>query len=219
MRLCIPRVRTWRLILRSLVLALGVLAGTALLAGIFAGAIYQHTDSFEVRSLPPVDVIVCLAGGRGRYPFAAQIWARYQDRAQVDPQVRLPFLYFAGVGKSSNWSSLSRQLLDHDQLIDIPPMLRILEKDSPNTIENARWFRRYALERSWHSALLITSSYHMRRAELVFRRELMGLNLELLTLTVNQAPFNQEQWRKDLYGWQITLREYVKWAYYQRVGW
>ena len=73
----IPIPKRWRLRRagRSLALiALGMALGSLLLAYLSAGEIYEYQDSVDGVHLPPVDAIVCLAGGRGRIAAAGDIW-------------------------------------------------------------------------------------------------------------------------------------------------
>jgi uncharacterized SAM-binding protein YcdF (DUF218 family) len=200
-------------------LALGFLLGALMLAFVLAGDIYDYKDTAG-DALPPVDAIVCLAGGRGRILAAGELWYRYLDQvleSQVDiSESPVPVLYFSGLGHQANWSlfthQLSRRVLQVVQPEDV-----IIENESENTDENAKWLLRIAQERHWKRIVLLTSSYHMKRASFILAEVLKSgkMPLQVDTLSVTQEPFSSKQWRSGLWGVRVTLQEYLKWIYYR----
>src|SRR3954468_24192617 len=72
--------KRWAVFLGSLLLgmALGILS----LAFVLAGDIYEYQDTVDGVHLPPVDAVICLAGGRGRIQAAGDIWYRYWELTQ-----------------------------------------------------------------------------------------------------------------------------------------
>jgi len=203
-----------------------------------AGAIYEYSDTVPQGEgpLPEVDVIVCLAGARGRIGAAAGLWYRYWGERggrharlgqtpgnsdEVPPARRVPVLYFAGLGPTAGWSVVEPQLggevraaLDREQVV--------LETESGNTEENARWLAHYMRDRGWRRILLVTSSYHMKRARLIFSdvlsKKLAGSGgVRIETYSVAQEPFVPGRWAEDLYAARVTLVEYFKWVYYRAV--
>ena len=215
-------------------MALGVLG----LAYILAGEIYEYQDTVDGVHLPPVDAIVCLAGGRGRIAGAGDIWYRYRELAgssagKSGPVATAaaygayPVLYVSGMGPQSNWKGFSRQLRTGVRDV-IRPENVVLETESFNTDANARWLARYARQHGWSRILLITSPYHMRRARHIFDRILAGpvapgssdklateRPIQLETLSVFQEPFEPGEWRHNLHGIRVTMSEYLKWVYYR----
>lgn len=203
---------------RSFLASLGLFTfglgiGTFLLAFLLAGDIYDYEDSIDLDDLPRVDAIVCLGGGRGRIAAAGEIWQRYRVKRG---QAKAPILYFSGMGKQTNWSLLGKQI--EAKIVDeIPTQLVVIEKESFNTIANAHWLIQYARIHHWKKILLLTSSYHMRRAVLIFEEVLRisDYPLEIETLSVVQEPFQSRKWKGDLNGVRVTLLEYAKWVYYR----
>jgi len=194
----------------SLLGALG--CGVLLLAFVLAGEIYDYQDSVDGVHLPPIDAVVCLAGGRGRIAGAGDIWYRYYE-AGLKPT---PVLYLSGMGPQSTWSVLTGQLrrgvrdvIQHENVV--------LETESFNTDANARWLLRYAKERGWRRILLITSPYHMKRAHYIFERlsEAGGIPIEIQTLSIFQEPFEPGEWHSNLHGIRVTVTEYLKWIHYR----
>ncbi len=203
-------------------LVFGVVLGILTLSYFTAGSIYEFEDSVDLdQPLPDVDAIVCLAGGRGRIQLASDIWNRYRQERQ-DRQA--PVLYLSGMGKHSNWDILSVQIrpdvLKYLQFRDV-----VIETESLNTDENAEVLKQFAVERKWYRFLLITSSYHMKRARYIMVRTLKTgrskseqAKLEIETLSVHQEPFTARDWRSSLHGIRVTLVEYLKWVVF-RIFW
>lgn len=198
-------------------LVLGILIGSLVLSLILAGEIYEYQDSVDGVHLPPVDAIVCLAGGRGRISAAGDLWYRYWEIGQKqNPPVAPPILYMSGMGPQSNWNVLLRQLRAGVRQV-IRPENVILETESQNTETNALWLARVAEKKGWSRILLVTSAYHMRRAALIFDRILRstGKPIEIQTLSAFQEPFEPGEWRQSLHGIHVTVIEYIKWVYYK----
>jgi uncharacterized SAM-binding protein YcdF (DUF218 family) len=202
------------------ILAIGLAFCALMGVLIIAGEIYDYQDSVDGTHLPDVDAIVCLAGGRGRIAAAGDLWYRYWELAhEVNPRVsKVPTLYFSGLGRQASWPVLSRQLR-RGVLQVIQPQNVIIENESSNTDTNARWLAHYARQRHWRKILLLTSSYHMRRARFIFDHVLRIQEnpIDVETISVYQEPFAPEEWRTDLNGVRVTLVEYVKWVYYNSV--
>jgi uncharacterized SAM-binding protein YcdF (DUF218 family) len=197
----------------------GFTLGFLILAYLMAGDIYDYEDTVDITNLPRVDAIVCLGGGRGRITAAGDLWYRYWERArQVHSSIKVPKLYFSGMGRQVNWSLLSKQLkkpvLQQIRLDDV-----VIEKESSNTDANARWLADFAQERHWKKIVLLTSSYHMKRANFMFDHVLKTSEnpIDVETYSVSQEPFALHQWRSDPNGIRVTLMEYLKWVYYRTI--
>ncbi len=232
-------------VLGFLLVAFGMLVGILCLGFVSAGDLYDFQDSFESRNfasgnpgvlsspgqptaygqrLPELDVIICLAGGRGRIAAAAELWFRY-FRARVDhqkksgPPPKVPYLYLSGVGPRSEWSTLHKTLREEirNKLTD---EYVILEKESGNTVENALFFLDEARPRKWNQFLVVTSSYHMRRSHFIFEKILdhprsgLASNV-ILTRALHQEPFTKKKWKTDVNSIYVTLYEYLKWVYFK----
>ena len=81
-------------------LTAGITLGIFSLAFLLAADIYEYDDTVDPDTLPQVDAIVCLGGGRGRISAAADLWYRYwlKDHERSVGQ-KIPLLYFAGMGR------------------------------------------------------------------------------------------------------------------------
>lgn len=204
--------KTVRFLLAPGLLLAGSFLGVLLLAFVLAGEIYEYQDTVDGVHLPPIDAVVCLAGGRGRIAGAGDIWYRYVD-AGLRP---VPILYVSGMGPQSTWAVFNDQLRRGVRDV-IRPENVVLETESFNTDANARWLLRYAKERNWRRILLITSPYHMKRAKFIFEKQSASSvqDLEIQTLSIFQEPFEPGEWRSNLHGIRVTVTEYLKWIYYR----
>jgi len=196
-------------------------AGVALITAYYlAGEIYDYQDTVDGVHLPPVDAIVCLAGGRGRIAAAGDLWYRYLELSKKSsPSIqKVPVLYLSGTGRQVTWNLLLKQFRRGvAQSIQLENVM--IEKESLNTDENARWLAYFAKEYHWKRVLLLTSSYHMKRARFIFDRVLrkLGTPIEVETLSVYQEPFAADEWRSGPNGIRVTFVEYLKWLYYRTV--
>jgi uncharacterized SAM-binding protein YcdF (DUF218 family) len=206
------------------VLVSGMVLGALAFAYVFAGEIYDYQDTVDGVHLPPVDAVVCLAGGKGRIVASGDIWYRYWEQGKRyletknpdQPAPVTPVLYISGMGPQSTWNVFARQLR-RGVLEVIRPENVVLETESSNTEANAQWLAKYAQSRGWQNVLLVTSSYHMRRARMIFEHVLKEKNPELkvATLSIFQEPFEPGEWRAGLHGIRVTVTEYIKWIYYR----
>jgi uncharacterized SAM-binding protein YcdF (DUF218 family) len=194
-------------------------AGVSLVTAYYlAGEIYDYQDSVDGVHLPQVDAIVCLAGGRGRIAAAGDLWYRYLEQSKKSPSAvaKVPVLYLSGTGRQMTWALLLKQFRSGISQSILPSSV-IIENESSNTDENARWLIHYARERGWKRIILLTSSYHMKRARYIFDQVLKNKEnpIEVETLSVYQEPFTPDEWRTGPNGIRVTLLEYMKWVYYR----
>jgi uncharacterized SAM-binding protein YcdF (DUF218 family) len=180
-----------------------------------ASDLYHYQDTIDGVHLPETDVIVCLAGGKGRIASAGDLWLRYQQEVELKILKGLPMLFFSGVGSGQTWSTVSKQM--RRGVVNLIKADHIhLEDQSLNTEENAKYFIDEAKKKNYRRMVLLTSSYHMKRAKRIFevlaRKE--KLPLEIQTYTLTQDPYNAEDWTESLQGIHVTTVEFMKWLYY-----
>ena len=195
----------------------GLICTVILLSYLGAGDVYDFQDTVDGVHLPPVDAIVCLAGGRGRVSAAADIWYRYAESSpEKGGRSPLPILYLSGMGHQTHWGGVSK-MVRRGVLQKLRSENVIIEKESSNTDTNARWLVFHAKRHGWKRVLLMTSSYHMKRAKFILEQVLKneGQDIQVDTLSVYQEPFAPDEWRTDVNGIRVTLLEYFKWLYYR----
>lgn len=186
-----------------------------------AGNLYDYQDSIDGVHLPKVDAIVCLAGGRGRIAGAGDLWYRYWEMSRTSAEGgvgtdQVPILYIAGMGPKANWNVVLSQLRSGVRGV-IQPENVVIENESFNTQANAQWFVRSVARMKLKRVILVTSPYHMRRAQLIFEKLLSVSEdpVKIDTLSIFQEPFDPDEWMTSLHGVHVTLVEYLKWLYYR----
>lgn len=169
---------------------------------------YRYSDTLVLSKLPRVDVIVVLAGARGRITGAVDLWMRYRDAENFGQVESKPILYVAGTGRSFNWKEFLEHVRSGERAV-IKNQDVYLEAESTNTVGNAKNFFAIAREKRWRKFILMTSPYHMRRAQILFERYNTD-NLDFWTFTVTQDPYHENEWMSTLSGVRLTWLEYLK---------
>ncbi|MFZ5597639.1 MAG: YdcF family protein [Bacillota bacterium] len=90
----------------------------------------------------------------------------------------------------------------------VPRDAVILEGESRSTYENAACVKRIIQERNIKSFILVTSSYHTRRAKYVFKRVFEDTGVNFITVAAPDPVFDPENWWKTHEGQQKVLTEY-----------
>lgn len=175
-----------------------------LIAGIrvFGDNLYDYPDNPPADSLPKDGVIVCLAGGKYRIEAAFSLYANgVGDR-----------LFIVGAGRKATKDGLAKlQAVATAQKIPWDRFDRIIvETESRNTIENAFAVKRF-LEQNPQvkRILLVTSSYHMRRAEFMIANQLPH-DLQIVPYTPPNSEIGKSNWWHTWLGITVTSEEYFK---------
>lgn len=149
------------------------------------------------------DVIVVLGGGNG-------------DRAQY-----AGFLYRQGLashviatGGPIGTTSAATALVPWG----IPSDVVALANGTQNTYQDALATRQLMEVNHWHSALLVTDPYHMRRSVWTFRTAFAGTALAVQPAPVVNSWFQSSRWWTTEAGFAVVNEEYLKIAYYLLKG-
>lgn len=89
--------------------------------------------------------------------------------------------------------------------LGVPKDAIILEERARNTEENVRFSSEIVRSNGWRSILLVSSPYHMRRAELVFRK--VGGDIEVRYLPVRENRFYSRPARGPFISRKINLEQ------------
>ena len=144
------------------------------------------------------DVIVVLGGGAERPVRAAELF-----KAHAAPRILL-----TGTGDDEN----NRQIL---LKLGVPAQAIEVENKSTTTHENAVFSLKVLQAEKIHSAILVTSWYHARRAERTFEHYAPGLKFYSRP---SYYCFAREDWHKSSVGKRLRL-EFLKIpAYWIRYG-
>ncbi len=165
--------------------------------------LYLLTDFFREAEVHAAaakgpDAIVVLTGGKGRVEQGLDL---LRDGVS-------PILILSGVNEAADLDSIFSGGLDgvdRDRII--------LEKQSKSTYENALQVRRLVIDRGYSSVLLITSSYHMKRAHFIFNR-VMPKGVSIMPYKVSSPNFDEERWW-NWKGLSILTPEFIKYSWYE----
>lgn len=190
----------------------GAVIGSVILLWLASGEIYDYQDTFVFeRDRSKIDVVLCLAGGKGRIPVAVDLWQKLKS-AKVNGQG--PVLFLSGVGLHANEETLIEQGVSKD-------VVRLMKKDevvfenvSTNTFENAEIFTSFQRQKQWKNVLLVTAGYHMRRSGDILRKTI-GPDVSIYSFTVGAENFDRNGWHRDPYAVRVTIIEYIKWLFYR----
>jgi len=181
-------------------IALFVVLPLAFDMGYFAKGLLP--DVGDPAAVPEVDVIAVLTGGQGRLrealTFLNQNKGHHLFVSGTDPRSQL-----LDILKANNFESLSEELRS-----------RILLGDaSRNTVENALEVRKVVEDLKARSVLLVTSTYHMRRARVLIENELAkdpAREVRIFSYPVESPNFERLRWWRTFTGWRILFSEYLK---------
>lgn len=151
---------------------------------------------------PKNSAIVVLAGGKFRIEAALSLY-----EAGIGDE-----LFIIGAGKRANAHALAR--VNAPELLDKIPEERFsriqVETESRNTFENAFAVKKLLQQKpDVKSIILITSSYHMRRAQFILENQL-PTGVKVVPFTSPNESVDRSNWWHSWLGIQLTVREYIK---------
>jgi uncharacterized SAM-binding protein YcdF (DUF218 family) len=134
------------------------------------------------------DVLILLGGGlydevldlSGKGAPAAESLARLVTAARAQETLQVPIIVSGGkvfAGKPAEAEVIRRFLID----LGVPAGMIIIEDQSRDTVENARFSGAICTRRGLHKPLLVTSALHMERAVRAFAKE----RVKVVPLPVN----------------------------------
>lgn len=182
---------------------IGVLS-LLVLVPLFSLRNYSKTLSEYPEALgnPTGDCGVVLTGGPGRV----------REGIALLSQKRVKKLIISGVHKRSTLRQMFPEILFYPE---IPLDNVILERRSTSTSTNAQQSLVLAEALQCHSVLLITSDYHMNRAQKTFAH-FFPATVELIAYPVSSNRlFKRPGWLLDTRYWGTVFNEWVKYLFYQ----
>lgn len=141
------------------------------------------------------DLIVALGGDREREEEGAKL---LQD----------------GWGSNIMFTDSGLKLRDY-ACLGVPPEKAV----SPlfavyTTYEEALVTLRVMREKGFNSAIIVTSSYHLRRTSFIFRKVFGGTNMTLAFYPARNEAFQMSSWWKSYIGRKYVIMEYLGLIYY-----
>jgi uncharacterized SAM-binding protein YcdF (DUF218 family) len=179
--------------IRSIGLKLAVLGIVLLLAG-FAVFIW-HLPSQQVEIDSNADGIVVLTGGTSRINDALELLSSGRGKR----------LLITGVYPGTTTNDIARQVVDYNRLL---ACCVDLDYSALNTLGNAVQARRWAIDHSFHSLIVVTSAYHMPRALAELSHQLPDATL--IPYPVVSDRLRIEPWWSNGDTARLVLSEYLK---------
>lgn len=165
---------------------LGVVTGVlaTLIAGIGALVLVGHGLAVE-DPLAKVDVIVAISGDDGpRTETAVGLWQ----------QGLAPLLLFSGASLDPD-SVSSGELMKREAVrLGVPADAILVEPLSATTEENAMRTAALMQRRGLHTAILVTSPYHQRRASILFSQAFAPFGLSFRNHPANDPAWDPDRW-------------------------
>jgi len=189
-------VRTRRI--RSFFLKFLVLGATALVLGFLA--FLWVVPNEEVVLDRSADGIVVLTGGTSRVTDALELLAARRGKR----------LLITGVNPGTTTADIARQVAGYDRLLNC---CVDLDYSAINTLGNAVETRRWAIDRGFHSLIIVTSAYHMPRALAEIAHQLP--DVALIPFPVVSDRLRVEPWWTSSATTRLVLSEYFKYLFAQ----
>ena len=157
---------------------LTIISGTVALALIGRGLAVEDP-------LAKADVIVAISGDEGpRTEMAVSLWQ----------QGFAPLLLFSGASLDPD-SVSSGELMKREAVrMGVPAGAILVEPLSATTEENANRTAELMQQRGLHTAILVTSPYHQRRASLLFSRAFEPVGLSFRNHPANDPAWDPDRW-------------------------
>ncbi|MDO8506623.1 MAG: YdcF family protein [Candidatus Limnocylindria bacterium] len=181
---------------------LGILTGALFILAAGVGMLVVVGHALATRDpLARSDLIVALSGDNGpRTLTAVNLWK----------QGYAPLLLFSG-GSLDPDSVSSAELMKRDAIrLGVPAAAILVEPVSATTEENARLTAELMTRRGLHTAILVTSPYHQRRASLLFSRAFGPAGLSFLNHPANDPQWDPDRWWLREPSRTLTLIELAK---------
>jgi uncharacterized SAM-binding protein YcdF (DUF218 family) len=187
-------VRTRRI--RSFAARLVILGGIALVLGfpVFLWLLPNREVALDRNA----DGIVVLTGGTSRVADSLQLLAAGRGKR----------LLITGVNPGTTTGDISRQVADFGRLLTC---CVDLDYSAMNTLGNAVETRRWAIDRGFHSLIIVTSAYHMPRALAEVAHQLPDVTL--IPYPVVSDRLRLEPWWSNGTTTRLVLSEYFKYLF------
>jgi uncharacterized SAM-binding protein YcdF (DUF218 family) len=188
--------------LKRLLLTLLVLFVLLLIAaGVLFGIGYYLSPQSQLQKS---DAIVAISGGETQ--------ERALEAIKLYQQGWAPVIIFSGAAADSSGPSNAKAMAIQAEQAGVPASDILLDKTSENTEQNATNVASIIHEEGYTSIILVTSPYHQRRADIVFRRAL-GPNVTILDHSAVDTGWRRSDWWATSASRQLTFAELSKVIY------
>ena len=143
------------------------------------------------------DAVVVLTGGSARIAEGLDLLAAEKGKR----------LLISGVNEDTSVEAIKAINTDHAALFDC---CIDVERAAMDTIGNARETAKWVSDKGYTSLILVTSSYHMPRSLLEFRRTMPNLRISAHPVIVE--PLARKGWWKNPETLRFLVVEYAKYV-------
>lgn len=149
--------------------------------------------------LRPADAAIAIAGDG----------ARAKEAASLVQQGYAQWLIVSG-GPYGRGLNSADTMVRNAIRVGIPRDRILVDRQATATIENSTRTADLMQQHGLRSAILVTSTYHMRRSILIFRREFGRRGLDVRAHPAHEAFFDVNRWWTRDFERRLVLGEYLK---------
>lgn len=151
--------------------------------------------------LKQADAIIAISGG--------DTLARTQKAVELYREGWASEIIFSGAALDPKSPSNAAVMREIAQSMGVPSNVIQIEEESIDTESNASQSQSIAKKRKFNSIILVTSSYHQRRAYMEFRDK-FGEEVKIINSPAEDKNWNSKFWWLSPYGWFLSLSETAK---------
>jgi len=146
------------------------------------------------------DAIIVLSGDKGE---------RVEKAAELYHQGYGKYFVISG-GITYNDVTAAQLMKDHALQLGIPEKAIVLEDRADSTYENAEFTRQIIKSYPIHSAIVVSSNFHMKRVKMIFDRDFKSSKIKLYYASAEDPHFDETRWWSNNKSIMITITEYLK---------
>lgn len=182
--------------IRYIAVRLAALTGIAIVLGF--GLFLRLLPSEEIALSRNADGIVALTGGTSRVTDALELLAAHRGKR----------LLITGVNPGTTTNDIAHQVAGYGRIL---ACCVDLDYSAINTLGNAVQTRRWAINRGFHSLIIVTSAYHMPRALAEIAHQLPDVTL--IPFPVVSDRLRVEPWWTNGTTAKLVISEYFKYLF------
>lgn len=167
-------------------------------AGVFLDFMEATRGYYNAAKHEKADAIVVLTGGKGRA----------EEGLSLLRQGRAELLILSGVNEDADAASI----YFYSRLVEKEHGSIVLDKVSRSTYENAEVVSGIVREKGIRSIILITSGYHMKRADFIFRH-VMAPDVVIYNYVAPTPNFDVARWWSGG-SLMLVMVEFLKYLWY-----
>ena len=164
-------------------------------------------------SLQPADIIYILNGEVNTRPFhAAQLFEQgFASKIVIPREENGPA---SEIGLYPNGTDVSVKILQEKGVPKEDIVVLTIEGGVTSTRDEALVLRQYIEAHNTKSVIIVTSAFHTRRSQWIFRKVLADSGVRLQLAAAPQWKFDETDWWQTEPGLLMLVQEYLKFGFY-----